>query len=251
VQYWRYLSQVLQGDLGTSIYTRQQVTEALIIRYPNTLRLALGAVLIAASLGITAGVVAAVRRNTWFDYGSMAAALAGISIPAFWLGIMFIIFFSVRLRWFPVAGLASPWWSWMGIRSMILPALSLGIRSAALLARLTRSSMLDVLGLDYIRTARAKGLRDRVVIYKHALKNSLIPVLTVLGLNFGGLLGGTVITESVFGINGVGRLMVGGIYNRDFPLVQGGVLIIATTFVMVNLLVDLAYALVDPRIRYT
>ena len=202
-------------------------------------------------LGIPLGVLAATKRDTLTDLAVSNLALVGLSIPNFWLGLMLIVWFSVDLRWFPAAGLAQPWWSLEGLHSLVLPALTLGTGGLALIARLTRSGMLEVLGEEYVRTATAKGLPRRLVIYRHALKNALIPVVTVLGLNFGYLLGGAVVTETVFAINGIGRLAVDSILSRDYAVVQGCVIFIATTFVLVNLLTDLSYALLDPQIRYS
>lgn len=248
-QYLTYLGGLLRGDLGESLQRRERVIDMIVVRLPNTVQLAVAG-LVVTLLGIPLGVIAATNRNTLTDLAVTNLALVGLSVPNFWLGLLLIVWFSVDLRWFPAAGLAQPWWSLAGLQSLVLPAITLGVGGLALIARLTRSGMLEVLGQEYVRTATAKGLPRRLVVYRHALKNALIPVITVLGLNFGYLLGGAVVTESVFAINGVGRLAVDSILSRDYAVVQGCVIFIATTFVFVNLLVDLSYALLDPQIRY-
>ncbi|MDQ4077936.1 MAG: ABC transporter permease, partial [Chloroflexota bacterium] len=217
VQYLDFLGGVVTGDLGESIQRRQPVTEMLAERYPNTIRLAIASILVAILIGVPSGIISAIRRGSAVDHASLVVSLLGISMPGFWLGLMLILLFAVRLQWLPAAGFAHPWWSWAGIKSMILPAFTLGAGGAALTARVTRSAMVEVLGQDYMRTARSKGLSEGTVIMRHALKNALIPVVTVVGLNFGFLLGGTVIIESVFAINGVGRLAVDAIRGRDYP----------------------------------
>ncbi|MBA4494669.1 nickel ABC transporter permease [Paenactinomyces guangxiensis] len=249
-QYFRYINDVLHGDLGYSYQTRQSVAEAIMIRFPNTVNLAIASIVVATVIGVGTGIISAIRQNSSLDMLSTVGALAGISIPNFWLGSMLILVFSVYLQWFPVAGLTAAPWTVQGIKELILPAITLGTGSAALIARMTRSAMLEVIRQDYIRTARAKGVKERSVILLHCMRNALIPVITVIGLNFGFLLGGTIITEQVFAINGVGRLMVQAIAARDYTMVQGSVLLVATLFVLVNLLVDILYAIVDPRIRY-
>ncbi len=243
VQYYVYMTNLLQGDLGRSTFTRRPVTVELAQRFPNTLVLAATAMVIASIIGISAGVVSATRRYSLFDNFSMLAALVGVAAPVFWLGVMFQLLFSVQLGWLPSGGIGT----W---KHLVLPALTLGLATAALLARITRSSMLEVLGQDYITTARSKGLVERVVINKHAFKNALIPVVTVIGLQFGTLLGGAVLTETVFSWPGIGRLMVDSILARDYPVVQGAVLLLAVFFVMINLVVDIIYAFLDPRISY-
>ena len=250
VQYWRFVSGILRGDLGESVQSGESVTEMLGTRFPNTLALSVAAMIVASLIGLSAGIVSAVKKGSVFDSLSMIGALLGISLPSFWLGLMFMLVFAVRLRWLPVAGYNGEWWTLLGVKQLVLPAVTLGIGTSALIARITRSSILEVMKEDYIRTARAKGLSQFITIGKHVLRNAMVPVITVMGLNFGGLLGGTVVTESVFAINGVGRMMVRAITSRDFPVVQGAVLLVATTFVLINLLVDLTYALLDPRIRY-
>jgi peptide/nickel transport system permease protein len=248
-QYGNYIAGVVQGDLGFSYQTRQPVSEAIAIRFPNTLKLATASMVIAVFIGIIAGLISALKHNSWMDLTSTTFALAGISIPNFWLGALLILVFSVNLQWLPVAGLSDPWFTVEGMKQLILPAITLGTGSAAMIARMVRSSMLEVVRADYVRTARAKGVKERNVIWIHTLKNAMIPVITVIGLNFGALLGGTIITEKVFAINGVGRLMIDAIAARDFPMVQGSVLLVATLFVLVNLIVDIVYTYIDPRIK--
>jgi len=243
VQYFVYMTNLVQGDMGRSALTRRPVTVELMERFPNTLVLTAAAMAIAIAFGMSAGIVSATRRYSLFDNFSMLAALIGVAAPVFWLGIMFQLLFSVNLGWLPSGGIGT----W---RHLVLPALTLGLATTALIARITRSSMLDVLGQDYITTARSKGLVERIVIYKHALKNALIPVVTVMGLQFGTLLGGAVLTETVFSWPGIGRLMVDSILNRDYPVVQGAVLLLAVFFVLINLVVDVIYAYLDPRITY-
>ncbi len=243
VQYFVYMKNLLQGDMGRSTFTRRPVTVELRERLPNTLLLAVTAMGIATFLGMSAGIISATKRYSLFDNFSMLLALVGVAAPVFWLGVMFQLLFSVNLGWLPSGGIGS----W---KHLILPALTLGLATAALIARITRSSMLEVLRQDYITTARSKGLIERVVTYKHALKNALIPVVTVMGLQFGTLLGGAVLTETVFSWPGIGRLMVDSILARDYPVVQGAVLLLAIFFVMINLLVDVIYAFLDPRISY-
>jgi len=243
VQYYVYMSNLLQGDMGRSTFTRRPVTVELMQRFPNTLLLSATAMAFAIVFGMAAGIVSATRRYSLFDNTSMLLALFGVAAPVFWLGIMFQLLFSVHLGWLPSGGIGT----W---QHLILPALTLGLATTALIARITRSSMLDVLGQDYITTARSKGLVERVVVYKHALKNAMIPVVTVMGLQFGTLLGGAVLTETVFSWPGVGRLMVDSILARDYPVVQGAVLLLAVLFVTINLVVDIIYAFLDPRISY-
>ncbi len=243
IQYLSYLWGILHGDLGVSLYTNQPVLKQIMDALPYTLELALSSLLISTILGVVLGVVSALKHNTWVDSVSMALALVGVSMPVFWLGLMLIFFFSVRLRWFPPMGQG-------GLDRLVLPALALGLLSSATLARLVRSSMLEVLSEDYIRTARAKGLRERAVIIRHALRNALIPAVTVLGLQFGGLLSGAVITETVFARVGLGRMYVEAILNKDITMVQGLTLMIALSIMVINLVVDLSYAMLDPRIRY-
>lgn len=249
-QYASYVGGLVQGDLGYSYQTRQSVSEAIAVRLPNTLKLAIASMIVAIIIGILAGLISALKHNSWLDVGSTTFALAGISIPNFWMGAVLILVFAVNLQWLPVGGMSSPWYTIEGMKELILPAITLGTGAAAMIARMTRSSMLEVIRADYVRTARAKGVKESSVIWIHTLKNAMIPVLTVIGVNFGSLLGGTIITEKVFAINGVGRLMIDAIAARDFPMVQGSVLLVATLFVLVNLIVDIVYTYVDPRIKY-
>ncbi|PAV30780.1 peptide ABC transporter permease [Virgibacillus profundi] len=250
VQYVDYLGGILHGDFGYSFQTNQSVSDAIITRFPNTLKLATASMVVAVIIGIIAGILSAMKQNSWIDISSTTFALAGVSIPNFWLGTMLILIFAVNLQWLPVGGLSSPIYTIEGMKQLILPAITLGTASAALIARMCRSAMLEVIKSDYIRTARAKGVKQKSVIWIHALRNAMIPVVTVIGINFGGLLGGTIITEQVFAINGVGRLMIDAIAARDFPVVQGTVLLVAAIFVIVNLIVDIIYAFIDPRISY-
>jgi len=250
VQYGRYLGHAVQGDFGYSYQSKQSVSEAIAVRFPNTLKLAVASMIVAIIIGIIAGLISALKHNSWLDVTSTTVALAGISIPNFWLGAILILVFAVNLQWLPVAGLSDPFYTWEGIKQLILPAITLGTGSAAMIARMTRSSILEVVKADYVRTARAKGVKEKNVIWIHTLKNAMIPVITVIGLNFGALLGGTIITEKVFAINGVGRLMIDAIAMRDFPMVQASVLLVATLFVVVNLVVDIVYTMIDPRINY-
>lgn len=242
-QYVQYLSRVLQGDFGRSLHSKTPVVEQLVLRLPVTIKLASLALLFGVPLGIAAGVTSATRHRSIFDHISMVVALVGASVPVFWLGLIMLYLFSVKLGWFPVAG-GSGW------KYLILPAVALGARPAALISRLTRTSLLEVLGEDYVRTARSKGLPERLVIYKHALRNAMTTVVTAIGVQAGVLLGGSVVTETVFGLPGMGRMMVTSILNRDFPMVQAPLLIFAFSFMLVNLLVDLAYSVIDPTIRY-
>ena len=250
VQYWEYLKNVLQGDLGYSYQTKQSVSEAIALRFPNTLNLAIASIIVAVVIGLVAGIISALKQNSWLDVFSTVFSLGGISIPNFWLGSILILVFAVNLQMLPVGGLDAPFWTIEGMQQLILPAITLGTGSAAMIARMSRSSMLEVIQADYVRTARAKGVKEKSIIGVHAMKNAMIPVITVIGVNFGGLLGGTIITEQVFAINGVGRLMINAIASRDFPMVQGSVLLVASLFVLVNLIVDIIYVFVDPRISY-
>lgn len=250
VQYVDYMNGLIHGDLGYSYRTGQSVTEAITTRFPITIKLAVASMIVAIVIGITAGIISARKPNSMLDFASTTFSLIGVSIPNFWLGTMLILLFSVNLQWLPIGGLNSPFYTTEGFKELILPAITLGTSTAAIIARMTRSSMLEVGQADYIRTARAKGVKQRKVVWVHSLRNALIPVLTVAGINFGGLLGGTIITEQVFAINGIGRLMIEGIASRDFPMVQGTVLLVAGIFVFINLIVDLLYAAVDPRISY-
>lgn len=244
VQYFSFLGDLVQGDLGRSTRTGLPVTTEIMARLPNTVVLALTAITLASLLGVLTGIIAGVKQNSIFDHLSMMIALFGLSMPVFWLGLMLMLLFSIQLGWLPSVG-ADSW------KHLILPAITLGANSTAIIARMTRSSMLEVIRLDYIRTARAKGLTEKLVIWRHALKNALIPVVTVIGLQTGTLLGGAVLTEIVFAWPGIGRLLVEAILSRDYPVVQGLVLLVAVIFIFINLIVDLLYSYLDPRIRYT
>lgn len=242
VQYGRFLARAIRGDLGVSLRQRQPNLALIFERMPATLELAVAAMLLSLVLAIPAGVIAAARRNSWLDHLTSLGAILGQSMPAFWLGIMLILIVGVHLRWTPVAGRGN--WA-----HLILPAITLSAYPIARNARMMRSSLLEVLGQAYVTTARAKGLRELRVLTHHAVRNALIPVVTLIGLEFGALLGGAVITESIFAWPGVGRLTVQAIYGRDIPLVQAAVIVLASIFVLVNLLVDLCYVALDPRIR--
>lgn len=242
VQYGRFLSRAARGDLGVSLRQRQPNLTLVLERMPATLELAAAAMFLSIVLALPAGVISAARRNTWLDNVASLAAILGQSMPAFWLGIMLILIVGVGLRWTPVAGRG-------GLEHLILPALTLSAYPIARNARMMRSSVLEVLGQAYITTARSKGLREIVVLSRHAVRNALIPVITLIGLEFGALLGGAVITESIFAWPGVGRLTIQAIYGRDIPLVQAAVIVLAAIFVLINLVVDLCYVVLDPRIR--
>jgi peptide/nickel transport system permease protein len=243
IQYGHFLWRLMRLDLGNSIKTQNPVIMEILPRLKNTAILAVTATLLACLFGIPAGIVAAVRPYTIWDILVTALALFGISMPAFWLGLMLIVMFSVKLHWLPVGGSG-------GIQFLVLPAVTLASLLVAAFARNTRSSMMETLSQDYITTARSKGLKEEAVIITHALRNALIPVVTVIGLQFGGLLGGTVLTETVFSWPGIGRLLVESILARDYPVIQGSILIFALLFILVNLIVDLLYGLIDPRVRY-
>ena len=243
-QYLLYVSNVLRGDLGTSITTRQPVMQEIASRYPATLKLAIGAFLVSAVVGLGSGILAAVYKDSLVDTVAMIAATAGISMPAFWFGLLAIYLFSVNLGWFSVIPDGSP-------KSLVLPAVTLGLIASSIVARLVRSAMLEVLGQEYVQTARAKGLTERRVVLHHALRNAAIPVVTIVGLQFGGLLTGAFIIEAVFAWHGIGELAVQAFAKRDFPMIQGITLVVATTYVLVNLVVDVIYAALDPRITYS
>ncbi len=243
MQYLTYMSGVVRGNLGDSLFNKQPVLEQILDALPYTLTLALSALLISTVLGLTLGIVSALRHNTWIDSLAMGFALIGVSMPVFWLGLLMILIFSVNLKWFPPMGQGS-------LDRLVLPALTLGLLSSATLARLVRSSMLDALTDDYIRTARAKGLRERAVVTRHALRNALIPAVTVMGLQFGGLISGAVITETIFARVGLGKMYVESILNKDMTMIQGLTLVLALMIMLINILVDLSYAVIDPRIRY-
>jgi peptide/nickel transport system permease protein len=271
VQYFIWLGDVLQGDLGRSILSHEQVTTEIASRFPNTIELAIAAMLFAILIGVVAGIISATKQYSVADYSVMGLALFGISMPVFWLGIMLMMIFGVFLGWLPIGGridLLLPFQRITGfmvidsiitlngtalisvIRHLLLPAIALGTIPMAIIARTTRSSMLEVLRQDFIRTERAKGLSERKVIYKHAIRNAMVPVVTVIGLNFGLLLSGAILTETVFSWPGVGRLVVDAVYARDYPLVIGCILVFALVFVIVNLITDILYTYIDPRIHY-
>ena len=250
VQYLRWAGLALRGDLGESIRTRESVARMVAKKLPITIELACFSLLIAVGIAIPAGVVAAVRRNTVWDVLASGASLCGVSIPNFWLGIVLILFFSVRLGWLPASGFVPFWESPVAnLERMLMPSFVLGTALAAVLMRQTRNSMIEVLSADYIRTAYSKGLAGRVVVFRHAVRNSLIPVVTILGLQMGALMSGAVVTEQIFVVPGFGRLIVEAVFTRDYPLVQGVVLITASSYVLLNLLVDVSYSILDPRIR--
>jgi ABC-type dipeptide/oligopeptide/nickel transport system permease component len=242
-QFLHYTGGVLRGDLGRSYITQRPITHDIRERFPRTLQLAGAAMLFASFLGITIGILSARAPGGWFDRISLGVAYLGISFPVYWVGLILILVFAVMLRWLPPSGYG-------GIQFLILPALALGMRSIAFLARVTRSAMLDVLNSDFVRTARAKGLPERSVVIRHALRNALIPIITVLGLDFGNYLTGSILTETIFSWPGLGRYVVNAISRRDLPAIQGSVLFLSTVFVLVNLLTDLAYAKADPRVAY-
>lgn len=270
-QYFIWLGDVVQGDLGRSILTHEQVTTEIGSRFPNTIELAIAAMIFAILIGVVAGIISATKQYSVADYSVMGLALFGISMPVFWLGIMLMMIFGVFLGWLPIGGridLLIPFQRITGfmvidsiitlngaalisvLRHLLLPAIALGTIPMAIIARTTRSSMLEVLRQDFIRTERAKGLSERKVIYKHAIRNAMVPVVTVIGLNFGLLLSGAILTETVFSWPGVGRLVVDAVYARDYPLVIGCILIFALVFVIVNLITDILYTYIDPRIHY-
>ncbi len=271
VQFSRYVNKLIHGDLGRSVISNEPVINEIKVRFPATFELALFGMLFAVIVGIPVGIIAATHHNSWFDNISMMGALFGVSMPIFWLGLMFIWIFAVILKILPPSSRLSvgialhpitniylldsiiqgSWAAfWDSLKHLILPATVMGTIPLAIIARMTRSSMLEVLKKDYIRTAYAKGLTERVVVYKHALRNALIPIITVVGLQFGLLLGGAVLTETIFSWPGLGKYLLTGIYARDFPVVQGVVLFFAIVFVIVNLIVDLSYSLIDPQINY-
>lgn len=243
VQYFNFVWDVLHGDLGQSTHSKRPVMEELMSRLPATLELATAALLLAVVAGLVVGIVSAVRKYTAFDNVTMLVTLTFASMPSFWLGLILMLLFSVNLGWLPAVGRGD-------ISNLILPAVTLAATPAALIARLTRSSMLDVVKADYIRTAYAKGLGERLVIQKHALKNAMIPIITVIGLQFGTMMGGSVVIETVFAWPGVGKLMVDSILTKNFPVVQGGLLVMAVIVSLTNLLIDIVYGFLDPKIRY-
>ncbi|MBY0088319.1 ABC transporter permease [Brevibacillus sp. M2.1A] len=271
IQYFDYMKDILSGNLGESLQTNAPISDEIMPYLAATTELTIVSMLIAVFIGVNAGILSAWKQNSWFDYCAMLIALVGVSMPIFWLGLMEQWVFAQELKWLPSVGrddsrnpveaithfyildtmMAGRWDQlWEVIKHLILPGIALGTIPMAIIARITRSSMLEVMRADYVRTARAKGLTQFWVVYKHALKNAMIPVLTVIGLQTGLLLGGAVLTETIFGWPGVGRYIVTAIGNRDYPVIQSGILVIATIFVLINLLVDLLYAYIDPRIKY-
>ena len=242
-QYVSSMLRAARGDMGRSLHTNQPVLTTILKRVPATVELTIGAMIVAVLIALPLGIIAALKQYSYFDNGSMFFALLGISMPNFWLGPLLIILFSIKLGWFPVSGRG-------GIEYLILPAITLGTALAAILTRMIRSSLLEVKKEDYITFARAKGLREVLVIGKHALSNALIPVVTIMGLQFGALLSGSIITETIFSWPGIGRLTIQAIQTRDYPLVQGCVLVLALSYVLINFLTDLVYGFIDPRIRY-
>ena len=241
-QYWNFLSGALRGDFGTSIRMRIPVLEEIMDRVPYTLTIALGGTILATIFGVVTGVIAAMYHNRFWDGVMMVMALLAASTPSYWLGLMLMLVFSLSLGWLPSIGIRTP-------VHYVLPIVTLAGQSAGIISRMTRSAMLDVLGQDYVRAARARGMKERVVIVRHAIQNALIPVISIVGLRFGNLLAGTVLVESVFAIPGVGRLLVDAVLWRDYPMIQGTMLFVASVFVVVNTATDLLYGVVDPRIR--
>jgi peptide/nickel transport system permease protein len=251
VQYGIWLSNVMRGDLGRSVRTQQPVVEAIAERLPPTMELTILAMIISLCIAMPTGIISAVRRNSALDFASTTVSLFGISMPNFFLAILLIFVFALKLRWLPPIGYTPITADWIAnLKGMILPALTLGAATAAVISRQLRSSLLEVLSQEYIRTAQAKGLAERMIVLGHGMKNALIPVATVIGLQIGALLGGAIITESIFVLPGVGRLLVDSIFARDFPLVQGAVLFLALVYLFANLAVDVVYVFLDPRIRY-
>jgi len=251
VQYFYYIGQLLKGDFGQSIFLGQSVLQALIDRAEPTFFLTLFSILIACAIALPIGIYAAYRRGSFIDQAATTLAMLAASIPSFWLGLILMQVFAVRMGWFPVSGYGGPGTSLIErLWHLVLPAVALGVVSSALILRFTRASMLDVLGDDYVRTARAKGLAENRVILKHALKNALIPIITVIGLTMAVLISGAVVTETVFGLPGVGNLVVSAVLRRDYPVIQGTLLIIAALYVLINFTIDMIYLLVDPRVRY-
>lgn len=243
VQYSIFLKNLLKGDLGRSILQNRPVSELILERFPVTFKLGILSLILSFVIAVPIGVIAAIKRNTYLDYVSMTGALIGISMPTFWFALLLLYFFAYRLGWFPISGYGT-------VKHLILPVITVGLTDAAVTARMVRSSMLEVIGQDYVRTARAKGVHENKVMGKHALKNALIPVITLLGMRVGWIFGGSVILETVFSIPGIGRLIVDGIFSRDYPVVQGSILVLAASVLIGNLIADILYAVVDPRIKY-
>lgn len=242
-QYLSFLSNIIRGDLGKSILQQRPVLDIIMERFPITIGLGIRALLLSFVIAVPMGIIAAVNRNKAADYTAMSFALVGISMPTFWLGLLLLYFFAYRLGLFPISGYGS----W---KHLVLPVITMGLTDAAVIARMVRSSMLEVISQDYIRTARAKGLKEKIVINKHALKNALIPVITLLGMRMGWIIGGSVTMEIIFSIPGLGRVMVDAIFSRDYPVVQGSILILTASVMISNIIADILYAIVDPRIKY-
>lgn len=250
VQYAQYVRGVVQLDLGESLRQEEPIVNDLMRRIPNTLQLGLFSLTISATLGIGLGIISAIKHGSWADNLTMLGALAGVSMPNFWLGLLLGLWFGLELGILPISGYGGWIWTWEGFKHLILPGITLGTAGAGILARFTRSSMLEIIGQDYIRTARSKGLAYRNVVTRHALKNALIPIITLLGLEFGAMLSGAIIVETVFAYPGVGQYLITGIEGRDFPVVQASVMVIAASFVLINLFTDVLYTYIDPRIRF-
>ena len=247
----KWYVKALQGDLGDSFFLHKSVTKAIVERLPVTYSLAAFALVVAGVIGIATGLVASIKQGTVADWGVMLLAILGLSIPGFWLALNLLFLFAVKLQWLPLGGFVSPLENFGEyLKHLLLPGVSLGVAYAAMIARMTRASMLEVLSMDYVRTARAKGLGERLVIIRHALRNALIPIITMFGIAVGGLLGGSAITETVFTLPGVGRLIVEAVQHRDYPVIQGGILVVTLTYLGVNLLVDVLYVWANPRITY-
>ena len=251
LRYWEWLTRVARGDLGESLYNRTRVVDELIWRFPTTLTLVCLSLLISVLIGVPAGLLSAVFRNSWVDHAARLLTLVSLSMPSFWLGLMLIILFCLKLNLLPIVGYTSVVTNlWSGLPFLILPSCAMGTYLTALLARLVRSSVLEILGQDYVRTARAKGLHERIVLFRHALRNALIPAVTVMGINLGILLGGSAVIETMFVLPGVGQLVITALYNRDLPVIQGLILYISVLYVLINLAVDLLYTYLDPRLRF-
>ncbi len=250
-QFALWVSRAVRGDLGQSLFNRLPVGRIIGQHIGPTLMLSAMAVTVSLCIGLPLGVVAGVYRNSWWDQAGLALAMLGAAVPTFWLGLSLIVVFAVNLGWLPSSGFKSPTEDlWRSLAYLLLPSLTLGVPSSALIIRFVRSSLLDVIGTDYVRTARAKGLGERLVIFRHALRNALVPILTVVGLTFAALMGGAVVTETVFAIPGIGQLVVSSVLRRDYPVIQGVTLVVAASYVLINLIVDLLYFLVDPRVKY-
>ncbi|MDL2403444.1 ABC transporter permease [Rhizobium mayense] len=250
IQYLFWVKGVVSGDLGESMRHNLPVLDLILLKLPVTLQLAVMGIIVALVLGITGGVISALKQNTAIDYATNVVSLAGISVPNFWLGIMLILFFSVHLGWLPASGFVSPWENWrMSLATTIMPAFVLGMAIAGVIMRHTRGAMLQALESDYVRTARAKGLSEWVVVFKHAMRNALTPIITLGALEFGALLSGAVLTEQIFTIPGFGKLIVDAVFTRDYPVVQGVVLVTSLFYIILNLLADIGYILVNPRLR--